>query len=282
MNVYIKFYKLHALKALNRLSQAGERRGVHLKVKMRFTEQFADYFPHTALGDKECDEFLQIFKYQDNEYEKKVFHFLLNDERLRSQRPKVFLNHELWDGQTEAMAPFIKYKLKGPDDFSFMALLKKGLRVRLDANGFFDRVTLDKFLSEIPKDFLPKLEYIEDPTTDKDWSFSQVPSAQDFISGSPYQFYIHKPNARFLNEQNVPVIFSSYLGSDLGRYQAYTELLEKGDLKITHGIITNNFYVEEKLKFQGSYLQGFTPDEVSVRAMYNELSFGEWKLLCSI
>jgi hypothetical protein len=251
---------------------------VHLKIKKRFTEHFADYFPHEALGDIPVELFLEKFKYQDNEYEQKIFHLLLNEERLRSQKLKPFQNHQLWDGKKEFNSEVIKYKLKDPEDFRFIQALEGKRRVRLDANGLFNKSSFDTFQNKIPKDLLPFIDYLEDPMPELDWKDSTIPLAQDFIKGDPHQYLIHKPNARFLPETEKKVIFSSYMGSDLGVWHAYCELLEKGDLKEVHGIITQGLYNEEKFRF----LSGFSPDTRSIQTLYEELSAAKWKLLCSI
>lgn len=273
MNVFIRPYKLTALRGANRLERSGRKSGVHLRVKKRFTDHFADYFPHEALGDAPVELFLETFKYQESEYARKVFHFLLEDERLRSQKQRPYLNHQFWDGRSAEQAPVIKYKLQDAHDFAFLPLLKKGLRLRLDANGLFDRESFLRFQKEIPKDLLPLIDYLEDPMKEKDWSGGMMTLARDFIDGDPYGVLIHKPNVRFLPKTEKKVIFSSYMGSDLGRWHAYCELLELGDLQEYHGLDTPGTYVEEKLDLSRSS---------TVEDLYKDLHQGEWKLLCSI
>jgi hypothetical protein len=280
MNVYYSFYELTPLKSANRLSSTQTKHGVHLKVIKRRSANFADYFPHMPLGDRHVEEFLEQFKYQDHEYDKKVFHFLLHEDKLSALPNKKFYNHELWDGVSQAFSPVVKHKLNDPQDLRFMSLLKQGIRVRLDANGLFTKIELQKFLKEIPD--LKLIDYLEDPMQDLDWDGFTLPFAQDFIPGAPCEYIIHKPNARFYQENEKKIIMSSYLGSDLGKWHAYCELKERGDLNEFHGIATNGFYQEERLKFQGSYKSGFIPEEKSIKNMYNELDGKSWKLLCSI
>lgn len=280
MNVYYSRYKLIPLKSANRLSSSSEKWGIHLKIKKRRSANFADYFPHIPLGDMECDEFLEKFKYQDHEYHQKVFHFLLNDDRLSALPNKRFFNHEIWDGLNEPHSHVIKYKLKDESDLSFLKLFEKKISVRLDANALFTRKTLQNFLKEVPDFSL--LEYLEDPISETDWSNFSLPLARDFIDGTPFSVLIHKPNSRFLKEEGKPVIFSSYMGSDLGKWHAYCELKEKGSFKFHHGIITTGYYQEERLKFDGNFQQGFVPNEKTLKIIYNELDAKEWKLLCSI
>jgi hypothetical protein len=273
MNVYFSPYKLTSRKAANRLSSAGVKQGVLLRVKMRFTDHFADYFPHEELGDKPIDHFLEVFKYQQQEHERKIFYFLLEDERLRSQKLRPHLNHQLWDGHEELRSPVVKYKIRHHEDFGFIPALKKKYRLRLDANGLFNRDTLERFQQQIPQDLLPFIDYLEDPMQDKDWGGQLLPLAQDFIRGEPASVVIHKPNSRFYPTTDKRIIFSSYMGGDLGRWHAYCELLERGELKEYHGINTPGLYAEEKLDLT---------QIKTVEEMYQDLHHLEWKLLCSI
>jgi hypothetical protein len=273
MNVYYRTYFLTPTRAANRFCSQGKKIGVHLKIKKRFTECFADYFAHEALGDMPVELFLEKFKYQDNEYERKVFHFLLNDEELRGQKTRPFLTHQLWDGRAELISPVLKYKLQGETDLSFTRALEKKIRVRLDANGLFTRETFNSFLAQVPKEFRGHIEYVEDPLESTEWKDLGVPVAQDFIKGAPFDVLIHKPNARFLLQTDSKVVFSSYMGSDLGLWHAYCELLQKGDLSEYHGLSSTRLYEEEKINVL---------DQSSVLKLYQSLSAGEWKQLCSI
>ncbi|HXH75154.1 MAG TPA: hypothetical protein VNJ08_09335 [Bacteriovoracaceae bacterium] len=278
MHVYYREYNLSPLRPANRGSPKGVKTGVHLKVKKRFTEHFADYFAHENLGDMPVELFLEKFKYQDHEYEKKIFHFLLDEERIRSRKIKPFKNHQSWQGKEAINSPVIKYKLQDYKDFSFMAALEKKVRVRLDANGLFNKDEIQTFIKQIPKDLLSFIDYLEDPMADLDWKDLSLPLARDFIKGDPYDFLIHKPNSRFLGETDKKVIFSSYMGSDLGLWHAYCELLEKGNLKEAHGIITPGLYQEQNFFFD----TGHVPAAESIKILYDELSTPGWKLLCSI
>lgn len=266
MNVYYSEYILTPIKALNRLSSLEPKKGIILKGL-----GFADFFPHEELGDESVESFLSNFKFQRTEYQQKCFHFLQRDY---STFPfKKFYNHQLWDGKTEIESKFVKYKLKDKSDTSYLGLLNSEVKIRLDANGLFDGP------EEVP--FSSSIEYIEDPMIKTDWSGIQN-AARDFISGTPYSFYIHKPNGRFLTKQDVPVIFSSYLGHDLGKWLSYCELVELGDLSLQHGIVTENFYQEEKRMWDGDYLNGFSPDSRCIRELYQDLDKRGWKLLCTI
>lgn len=281
MNVYYSTYKLRPLKKANRLSSLGVKDGVFLKIKMRWTDHFADYFPHQELGDLSVDEFLEKFKFQDQDYEKKIFHFLLDEEKLRSQTLRPFRNHDLWSGQV-TISPVVKYKIHDEKDYSYLPLLDKGTIVRLDANGLFTSASLKHYFSQLPKKLLPKIDYLEDPMKSKDWEVPQVPYARDFIEGDPYDVLIHKPNSRFLVKSEKRTIFSSYLGSDLGQWHAYCELLVAGNLNEYHGIVTPGLHECQRQLFKGSYHDTFIPSNDVVTAIYQDLHQREWKLLCSI
>lgn len=278
MNVYFRRYRLRPLKQLNRFSSLEEKEGVHLMAKTPGGNSFADYFPHPEFGDARPEEFLDKFRFQSKDYDKKVLHFLLHDHKLRAQAPRPFKNHQLWDGNQEVISPVIKYKLKSTSDKSFAPLLKQGIRVRLDANGIFTQASLQDW----SKDLQARIEYLEDPTQDLNWEQINLPLARDFISGSPFQYYIYKPNCKFYPDTKSNVIFSSYMGSELGRWHTYCELLDKGDLRLVHGIHTPDLYEGQAKLFKGDFNQGFTPDMSVVKEMYKDLSSGPWSLLCSL
>jgi hypothetical protein len=283
MKVSISPYLLTPLKKANRLSTPEQKGGVYLKGELNGKILFADYFPHEALGDRPVEEFLQTFRYQDYEYDQKVFHFLLKDHLFQDGESKLFKNHLLRQEKVgDVDSPVVKYKLHSHDDFGFHSALRTGAILRLDANGLFTRNEFEEFLQQVPKDLLKNIEYIEDPLADLDWKNLGLPVARDFIKGSPFDFLIYKPNASFLKPTDKKVIFSSYLGADLGRWHAASELFTQGDLRLTHGIITEGFYKEELPLFTGSYRDGLQADTSVVKKMYQSLSQRKWTLLCSM
>lgn len=276
MQVFYSPYELTPKKSANRLSGVEKKRGVFLKIRARLTNHFADFFPHVELGNETLEHFLDHFKFQETEYQKKVFHLLLQEEELRSQKLRSFLNHELWDGVTIPRSSVVKYKLQHSEDFSFLKL-NSTTKIRLDANGCFNEISWKNFLKNIPESFLSQLEYIEDPMTAPSWPKSPIPWAEDFLSWSEAKFKIHKPNARFINP-NKTNIFSSYLGSDLGMWHAYLELLKEGDLSLYHGVTTRGFYEEER----GIFDSNNHPQLDVLKSFYLELENLNWKSLCSI
>lgn len=283
MKVSVSPYVLTPLKRANRLSSLEQKDGVYLKGELNGKILFADYFPHSSLGDRTVEEFLQSFRFQEHIYDEKVFHFLLKDHLFQDGESKLFKNHLLSQGGDARIdSPVMKYKLHYPEDFGFLPALKNGVILRLDANGLFTRNEFEEFLKQVPKDSLKNIEYIEDPLTDLDWNGLDVPVAQDFIQGTPFDFIIYKPNASFLKPTDKNVIFSSYLGSDLGRWHAASELFTHGDLKLTHGIVTEGFYEEELPLFAGSYQHGFEANKLVLKKMYESIYQRKWTHLCSM
>ena len=282
MNVFYSPYTLTSKKKVNRLSPPGKTYGVYLKGVLKNKVFFADYYPHLPLGDRSVESFLDEFKYQEHLYDQKVFDLLLKDHSFQKLGPKIFFNHELWDGTKNPEAQVVKYKLLGLDDVRFLPLLSQGIRLRLDSNGLFSKEEYLYFLDEIPKNFYPLIDYIEDPLKTLDWEGLTLRTARDFIPGTPCDFFIYKPNCEFLPKTSLPVIYSSYLGGDLGKWHAYCELIGQGDLTLTHGIHTEGFYEEETSFFEGSYRDGFKANLSQVQKIYQNCSELPWKLLCSM
>jgi hypothetical protein len=152
----------------------------------------------------------------------------------------------------------------------------------LDANALFKRSDYLAFVKGIPERYHAQIEYMEDPLKETDWSKLYFSSASDFISGTPHSYYVYKPNCEFKPSTEAKIIFSSYLGSDFGRWHAYCELVKEGDLSLTHGIVTPGSYEGEKSFFSGSYQNGFEIEQTAVRRLYQDLSDVGWKLLCSM
>jgi hypothetical protein len=282
MKIFISPYQLSPLKRANRLSSLQTCFGVYVKGVLKDKILFADYFPHISLGDRPLEEFLESFKYQNHEYDQKVFHLLLKDADYQKPQEKLFYNHQLWTESEEVSAPVIKYKLLHSQDRVFLPLLDKGIRLRLDANGAFNREDLKHFFKGIPREYLGLIEYLEDPLTEVDWKDLVVPGARDFIQGSPFEFYIYKPNCEFKPKTDAKIIFSSYLGSNLGRWHATAEMLNEADLKLVHGVVTQGFYQEEKPFLTGSYGEGFKPDPALIKKIYLDVAEKDWTFLCSM
>lgn len=275
-------YTLTPLKRINRLSSMDVKKGVLLKAELKGSVMFADYFPHMPLGDRTCDQFLDEFKFQEEEYDRKVFDLLLRDKSFQKLRPKLFFNHQLWTGPGPLQSPTIKYKLLHLHDRSFMIPLTEGCRVRIDGNAMFSRKEYEEFVSTIPEKYHHLIDYIEDPLRDKDWTDLKFKSARDFIESPSYDFYIYKPNCEFRPDTEAKIIYSAYLGGPLGQWHTYCEVVEKGDLNLIHGITAFDFYQDEKQFLKGSYRDGFIADMEAVNKNYHWISGLEWKSLCSM
>ncbi len=243
---------------------------------------YADYFPQASFGDKGRDQFLQDFKLQKEIYDQKIFHFLKKDFDYQSIKPKKYFNHQLWTGNEDFKSGPVKYKLLNPSDRLFLDILKRGIITRLDASAQFNRASFNSFLESIPAELHHLIDYVEDPILETDWSNLGVKTASDLIEGTPYHAKIYRPNCDFFPAHEKKVIFSSYIGSDLGRWHTYCELIELGNLDEVHGIISNGFIKEEKNFLTGNYREGFTADLTEVKNLYHDLSQKEWKSLCSL
>lgn len=282
MKVFYSRYTLTPLKRANRLSSLDPKKGVFLKAQLKDYVLFADYFPHIPLGDRPTDQFLDEFKFQRDEYDRKVFELLLRDKDYQKLKPKPFRNHQLWTGAELLEAQTVKYKLLHAQDRSFLIPLKEGRRVRIDGNAIFNRTEYEEFIKSIPREYHQLIDYIEDPLLEKNWDGLALPSARDFIEAPAFDYYIYKPNCEFMPKTDAKIIFSCYLGGMLGQWHTYCELTEKADLSLTQGIVAHNFYENEKPFLTGSFKQGFIADSEKANGLYQELSDLEWKSLCSM
>jgi hypothetical protein len=280
MKVSFSQYTLTPRKQTNRLDTLQKKTGVLLKGILKDKIYFADYFPHLALGDRPVEIFLDEFKFQAQDYDRKVFDLLLRDVDFQKLSPKTFFNHQLWSAGEEIKAGVVKYKLQARDDSDFIPALHQGHRVRLDANGLFKKDECLDFLKKIPH--LKQIDYMEDPLSETDWRDIPLPLARDFIEGAPFDYHIYKPNCEFLPKNKVKMIFSSYLGGNLGQWHSCAELLISGDLTLHHGVKTEGFYQEEFNFLTGSYATGFKPDSNLINRLYQTISALSWKDLCSM
>jgi hypothetical protein len=282
MEIYFSRYKLKPLKRPNRLSSFEDKEGVYLMAKDKGVPVYADYFPHLPLGDVPVDHFLENFKDQSDEYDKKVFSLLLKDRDYQKKESLTFQNHQLWTGTEILNSGIVKYKLLTPSDTAFLEPLKRGLRVRLDANGMFSPESFKAFLSLIPQEHLKLIDYIEDPIRNHNWEGLEIPTARDFLTSEKYDYYVYKPNCEFRPKTDAKIIYSAYLGSELGAWHTYCEMMESADFSLTHGIVGQGFYKEERGLFKGDFESGVYPDTNVVKNIYQELILRNWKRLCSI
>lgn len=282
MDIYYSRYKLTPLKRANRLSSLEEKEGVYLMAENNGKKLFADYYPHLPLGDSPVHIFLERFHQQEEEYDKKILHLLLADEEFQRKECKPFKNHQLWTGSESLNSKIIKYKLLSSSDTSFIEPLKRGIRVRLDANGMFTPKSLQVFLDSIPEDYRKLIDYIEDPIRSFPWDNVGVPTARDFLDAEKFDYYVYKPNCEFRPKTDAKIVYSAYLGSELGAWHTYCEMIEEGDSGITQGIVGQGFYKEERGLFIGNFESGIYPDQNVVKNIYQELNLRKWTRLCSI
>ena len=253
----------------------GTRDGVFLKSESNEGTGFCEYFPHPELGDEGVDEFLTSFTQQRTLSQKKAT-YLLRPKWSRMDATRIFFNHQLFNENDALESPVIKYKIKDRLDLSFLKLLNKGLRLRLDANGLFDLESWPLFFRSLPSDITQYLDYIEDPLNQLDWSHVALPVAKDFIQGSPFQVNIFKPYRDFYLPNGKRTLFSGNMGHGLSNYQAYLELIEYGDLTDHHGILTDHLYEGTPKLFEGNFTEGFKPNHLAIKDYLAKLKSLDW------
>lgn len=280
MKIYFHKFSLIPLKPLNRLRSLKSREGVFLKSISSHGVGYSEYFPHPEWGDLSVNDFLETFYLQNNILHKKALHFL--DPRFLRQESTPFLNHSFYQGPTKRNHQIIKYKIKETSDLAFLSLFETCKKIRLDANGLFDQVTWKTFFEQIPHELRERIEYIEDPIFEKDWSEVKFSCARDFIAGSPFQYTIYKPYRDFFPAHGISVIFSGNMGHGLGNYQAYLELVEMGDLTLYHGLYTPHQYENLPDLFKLIPSGALQPDISEVEAYLNTFKQMSWESLCTI
>jgi len=286
---------------LNEPSKLG---GVYLRWNLHNSQEYgyAEYYPHTELGDLSVDEFLSTFHLQRTTSQQKTLHFLHKDLNYQMAPSfPIFYNH-IFESIPRIVSSVFKIKLGYPDDLEKINAFHNLSHyvLRLDANGLFTKDSYQSFRLSIHPEVTSHIEYIEDPSNSTDWSWVDLPCAQDFITPAlaclaPY--YIYKPNRSFFEQ--VPghaskVIFSSYQGSDLGRWHVYQELSKFGDLSVPHGIITAQpsstaddlfcYNRETSITYHNNQvlLPQYCANEKSVKSLYQKLQVRNWDYLCTI
>ncbi|MFL5785621.1 MAG: hypothetical protein ACJ76H_13480 [Bacteriovoracaceae bacterium] len=281
MEVFYSRYKLTPIKRINRLSSMDQKEGVYLSATIDGKKVFADYFPHLPLGDETVESFLENFPKQNTEYQQKLHLLLKEDLHYQNYPSKKFRNHQLWSGSEPITSPVIKYKMLHPNDHTFHDALSRGIRVRLDGNAMFNKSNVNQLLDPLLPEWRKYIDYVEDPLSDSDWSAFPLRRARDFITGTPFDIYIYKPNCEM--KPNWPeLIFSAYLGSSLGSWHAYCEMIGTVNSNIVQGIIGLGFYEELEDFYRGDFNSGFYPDLALIGKMYKNLENREWKKLCSM
>lgn len=274
MKLFFHRFHLKSKVELNRLSSTSVREGVFLKSEGAGGIGYTEYFPHPELGDQSLNDFLETFKEQKNECQKKAF-FLLAPKWSRYESEKSFLNHQLFREGEPLQSDTIKYKIKNENDL--LQALPLGIKsIRLDANGLFNKNSWKVFEQKVLSSHPKAIDYIEDPIADGNWDDVQIPKAVDFIHGSPFEIKIYKPYREFFPEGNKRIIFSGNMGHGLSNYQSYLELLERGNLDDHHGLLTPDLYDNLPEIFSGNFQDGFKPEKNSLREYFKQLESLTW------
>jgi hypothetical protein len=274
MRILFHRFQLKPKVELNRLSSASFREGVFLKSEGSGGTGYTEYFPHPELGDQDINDFLETFKVQRHETQKKAL-YLLAPKWSRIESGKAFLNHQLFREGDPIGSGTIKYKIKNENDF--LQSLPSGVKsIRLDANGLFNQNSWKVFEQKALTSHLKLIDYIEDPIADGKWQDIQIPRAVDFINGSPNEVKIYKPYREFYPEGNKRIIFSGNMGHGLSNYQSYLELLERGNLVDHHGLLTPDLYDNLPEIFSGNFQDGFKPELNSLREYFKQLESLTW------
>jgi len=279
MEIYLSPFELIPKVRLNRTAKLEPLFGIYLMTN-EGGFRFAEYFPHVGMGDQSTLEFLKTFPDLSNQYHTKMMSYLSGPELKISDLK--FFNHQLWRQGEKIISPIIKYKLLHAQDYTFLEATQNKVRVRLDANGLFDHQSYLNFRNQLAPSDIELIDYIEDPLAHEDWPGVDIPKAQDFIQGNPFEFLIYKPNRSSLPLCSRPIIYSGYMGSALGALQAYQELIISGDLKQYHGILTPGLYHNEVNVFNGSFFDGFVPNAFESNNFLKQLAGREWSYLCTI
>ena len=274
MKIFFHRFYLKPKIKLNHLSSVEVREGVFLKSEQSGGVGYTEYFPHPELGDLSVNNFLESFMQQKHESQKKALYFL-KPEWSRLETNPSFFNHQLYREGETLESGTIKYKIKNENDF--LQNLPSGIQsLRLDANGLFNMNSWTQFEKNIPPKNRMLIDYIEDPLSDEDWHNINLPRARDFIQGTPFEVNIYKPYREFFPVNSKRVIFSGNMGHGLSNYQAYLELLGKGNLKDHHGLLTPDLYENSFDIFTGSFRDGFRPEMNSLKKYFEELKDKTW------
>jgi hypothetical protein len=260
-------YTLSLLKPLNRFQNLGTRKGVIVKSG----ERYADYHPWTEFGDLSIDAFLDQIS---NKNTPKWFERQLNNS-IRPFELKSFKNH----GPESEVRKLKILNAKDLDSIEFSSQ-----KLRLDPNGGLKKYELSNWWNSLSSKQRKMVEYIEDPCDAKEQAWMElselgIPLAGDRIKDLSHlcQFLIFKPNI-----EDMPVfpkiIFSSYMGHDLGRILSYYDLIDRGDLSLVHGIDTPELFDEQTKLFESQDLVRI-PQKENFAQVFRDLERLNWKHL---
>jgi hypothetical protein len=275
MKISFHRFQLKPKRKLNRQSVFGKREGVFLKSEGQQGIGYCEYFPHPELGDESVTLFLETFRDQKNTTQKKALYFL-DPKWSRIETEKKFINHQLLRNGDIIESDFVKIKLQDKNDLFFLMSLQGIKKIRLDANGLFDKNNWNEFYHQLLGTHKNLIDYIEDPLSDTSWDSVHLTRARDFIKGAPFEVHIYKPYREFIPDNKKRIIFSGNMGHGLSNYQAYLELISSGNLNEIHGLLTPNLYENSLDIFSGDFRTGFSPNKIFLKNYFHELSIKEW------
>ncbi|MBD64566.1 MAG: hypothetical protein CME62_05140 [Halobacteriovoraceae bacterium] len=267
MDLAYSSYQLTSRSLPNVLSRPEDKvyDGVLLRVDKKY---FLDYFPWQVFGDCPCEEFLLHLKEQGlPDYLKNLLELEKNRDVIDHQS---FNNHGF-----NQVADITKVKVFSLDELN-ITLEKYNGRVRLDFNNAYPDQDVMKWWLGLSEEDRQKIDYIEDPCTPEFYAslkLKGMPIASDRVQYDS-EIKIFKPNIESI-QKGKKLIFSSYMGHDLGRYHAYLSLLTYGDRELVHGINTPGVYLEQKPLFIQNNLSCSIDKQVRDE-MYKELGEREW------
>ncbi len=269
-------YQIKPIQKLNRYtSELGAREGI----LFNYNGCFLDYHPWTEFGDLGLDEFLAKIK---NEGITKHMRDLFSlDREKKSIVPQPFLNHTF-----NKVSKCCKLKYSSRNELiSFMAKLETGSKLRVDFNNSLSFEQSKDLWNSFTQSQRDLIEFFEDPCPEsQDWGQLRklgmriACDRNKGISGE-FDFRILKPNVdNFLGLENN-LIFSSYMGHDLGRYHCYLALMRYGRLDLFHGIDTPDIFENQKNLFTDLGNNLLSLNNTAVRELYSELEELEWTSL---
>lgn len=272
MDIDYSLFTLNPRRKLNRFD-TNKREGVYLRIDKKY---YVEYFPWQEFGDSSVHQFLG-----DVRKSKKLPNYLLQLLNLEKCKDRIqhldFYNHK-FDGVANGTVCKLKYK----NDLSLLnhEIKKNEGKVRIDFNNGLSQNAYWKWESELSDSIKKKIEYIEDPFVieNKLLLSSSIPFACDRNKwiDCVYEFKILKPNIDEYEDCYEKIIFSSYMGGDLGRYHCYLALMKWGNLNFYHGIDTPNIYDEQLPLFVDQKDGRLSLDKFILEEIYNSLREREW------
>lgn len=265
-------YKLFSVGSLNRFSDGKSARE---GIIFWDGDAFFDYHPWIEFGDLPVDEFL-------------------NDVRMRGPSRVMSKHFSLWrERSTLDYVGFFNHSLNASGEVSKIKF-RQGMdlpslikefgcqKIRIDFNNMLDIEETKSLWASLDTEIKHKIEYFEDPCPEiEQWKQLKqlgIPLACDRNTAelSSFDFNIYKPNVDIKPVEGKRNIFSSYMGHDLGRFQAYLELMKSGDLDLYHGIDTPAIYENQLVLFESDGRKTFLIESV-LNKLLDQVSSYDWE-----